>query len=144
MQVISASRKHGHGARTKAIHRCSCAERRKLSKDRCAGLQQVRSTDFVIEKAACQPRNKSCRHRRSGSDDGRKCQKRRRHLSAALWQGKKASNPRPTVLERESNLFLLGLLKSLIFLCSMNKHMHFHFCCQSSLLRDNCFSYFFC
>ena len=32
-------------------------------------------------------------------DDGCKCQKRRRHLSAALWQGKKASNPRPTVLE---------------------------------------------
>ena len=53
-------------------------------------------------------------------DDGCKCQKRRRHLSAALWQGKKASNPRPTVLEREPNLFLLGLLKSLIFLCSMN------------------------
>jgi hypothetical protein len=52
------------------------------------------------------------------------------YTSAALWQGKKASNPRPTVLERESNLFLLGLLKSLIFLCSMDKYMHFHFRCQ--------------
>ena len=56
----------------------------------------------------------------AGPDDGCKCQKRRRHLSASLLQGKKASNPRPTVLEREPNLFLLGLLKSLIFLCSMN------------------------
>ena len=40
---------------------------------------------------------------------------------SGVWQGKKASNPRPTVLERDSNLFLLDLLKSLIFLCSIEE-----------------------